>query len=192
MLIRSASLIDLNACLALDANSQTDHVWQMDAREEGESKTIHFHTVRLPRVMRVAYPRQRDDLLTCWEGGSLVLVATDRRAETVVPAREAREGEDVAGVYAYCQLDVVPWQRVLWIEHLIVDRPYRRRGIGTAIVAAAKAWGAQQGLTRLMIAVQTKNYPGIAFCEKQGFAYCGYNDCYYENRDIALFFSLRM
>ena len=62
MLIRSAQLSDLNACLALDPNSQTDHVWQMDAREEADGRVVRFHTVRLPRVMRVAYPRQRDDL----------------------------------------------------------------------------------------------------------------------------------
>ena len=52
--VRAAELADLGACLTLDADSQTDHVWQMDAREEGEGKSIRFHTVRLPRVMRVA------------------------------------------------------------------------------------------------------------------------------------------
>jgi hypothetical protein len=99
MLIRSALLSDLNACLALDANSQTDYVWQMDARQEGDGRTIHFHPVRLPRVMRVAYPRPRDDLLSCWEAGAMVLVATDRRAEESVPAREAPETEDVARIF---------------------------------------------------------------------------------------------
>ena len=34
MLLRAADLIDLGACLALDADLQTDHVWQMDEREE--------------------------------------------------------------------------------------------------------------------------------------------------------------
>jgi GNAT superfamily N-acetyltransferase len=192
MLIRSAVLGDLNACLALDANSQTDHVWQMDARQDGEGRTIHFHPVRLPRVMRVAYPRPRDDLLSCWETGAMVLVATDRRAEESVPAREAPEAEDVARIFGYCQLDPAPWQQAVWISHLIVDRPFRRHGIGTAMITAAKRWATQQGLKWLMCGVQTKNYPGISFCEKQGLSFCGFNDRFFVNRDIAVFFSLKL
>jgi ribosomal protein S18 acetylase RimI-like enzyme len=192
MLIRSALLYDLQACLALDANSQTDHVWQMDAREEGDSRAIHFHTVRLPRVMRVAYPRQRDDLLACWDNGSSVLVASDRRADASAVDWDETGGDEMPRVFGYCQLDPFPWQQAGWISHLIVDRPFRRRGIGTAMITASKAWGQQQGLQRLMIAVQTKNYPGISFCEKQGFVFCGFNDHYFVNRDIALFFSLKI
>jgi GNAT superfamily N-acetyltransferase len=93
-------------------------------------------------------------------------------------------------VFGYCQLDAAPWQQSGWISHLVVGRPFRRRGIGSAMITAAKTWGKQQGLRRLMIAVQTKNYPGISFCEKQGFIFCGFNDHYFVNRDIALFFSL--
>jgi len=192
MLIRSATLSDLNACLALDANSQTDHVWQMNAREEGDGRTIRFHTVRLPRVMRVAYPRQRDDLLTCWQNGSTVLVASDRRAPDPVPEDSEEAGAEMPLVFGYCQLDPAAWQQVGWISHLIVDRRHRRRGIGTAMLKAAQTWGRQQGLKRLVVAVQTKNYPAISYCEKHGFVFCGFNDHYFVNRDIALFFSLKI
>jgi ribosomal protein S18 acetylase RimI-like enzyme len=191
LLIRSAQLSDLNACLSLNANSQTDHVWQMDAREEGDGMTVRFHTVRLPRVMRVAYPRLRDDLLTSWQNGSTVLVASDRRASQPV-SDESKPEEEAPQVFGYCQLDPAPWQQASWISHLIVDRRYRRRGIGTAMLKAAQTWARQQGLKRLMISVQTKNYPGISFCEKHGFVFCGFNDHYFVNRDIAVFFSLRV
>ena len=95
-------------------------------------------------------------------------------------------------VFAYCQLDAAAWQKTGWIGHLIVDRPARRCGIGSAMITAAKTWAKQLELKRLMIAVQTKNYPGISFCEKQGFVFCGFNDHYFLNRDIALFFSLKI
>ena len=62
MLLRSADLTDLGDCLTLDADSQTDHVWQMDEREENGGRVVRFQTVRLPRVMHVSYPRQRDHL----------------------------------------------------------------------------------------------------------------------------------
>jgi GNAT superfamily N-acetyltransferase len=95
-------------------------------------------------------------------------------------------------IYAYCQLDLVAWQGTGWISHMIVDRRHRRQGLGAAMLKAGTLWGRKRGLKRLMVAVQTKNYPGIRFCEKFGFVFSGYNDHYYPNRDIALFFSLRI
>ncbi len=186
MLVRRAALTDLSACLALDANSQTDHVWQMDEREDANGILVRFRLVRLPRVMRVTYPRPRNDLVACWKEGATVLVATDN------PGTEADEETEPARVFGYCQLDVLPWQQAGWISHLIVERRLRRRGIGTALLKAAIAWGREQGLRRLMCAVQTKNYPAIAFCEKHGFTFCGFNEHYFANRDIALFFTLQI
>ena len=202
MIIRPATLPDLSACLALDANSQTDHVWQMDEREENGGRVVRFQTVRLPRVMYVSYPRERGDLLASWEGGATVLVTTESRAyergaeSWVVEAPDVDlrgtepPDEEPPRVLAYCQLDACAWQGAGWISHLIVDRPHRRRGIATAMLQASKLWARKEGLHRLVVGVQTKNFPAICFCEKNGFAFCGYNDRYYKNRDIALFFTL--
>jgi GNAT superfamily N-acetyltransferase len=192
MLLRAATLEDLDACIALDADSQTDHVWQMDERRENGGIAIRFQTVRLPRVMRVAYPRRRDDLVSCWENGSLVLVTTDNLGEEGGDlAVDTQDGEPPP-VYAYCQFDASAWQKTGWISHLIVDRHHRRQGIGAAMLKAGILWGRKNRLQRLMIALQTKNYPGICFCEKHGFVFSGFNDHYFPNRDIALFFSLRI
>jgi GNAT superfamily N-acetyltransferase len=190
MLLRSAEQTDMEACLALDADSQTDHVWQMDEREENGGRVIRFQTVRLPRVMHVAYPRCRDDLLAAWEGGATVLVTADRRADELEDEPGMDQEAELPRVLAYCQLDACAWQGAGWISQLIVDRPHRRRGIATAMVQASKLWARKEGLQRLLVAVQTKNYPAICFYEKSGFKFCGFNDRYYENRDIALFFTL--
>jgi len=184
LLLRSAVLADLGACLELDADSQTDHVWQMDEREENGGRVVRFQTVRLPRVMHVSYPRQRDDLLAAWEGKATVLVTADRR--------EDEETAEPPHILAYCQLDACAWQDAGWISHLIIDRPHRRKGIATAMLQASVLWARKEGLSRLLMSVQTKNYPAICFCEKNGFAFCGFNDRYYQNRDIALFFALRI
>ena len=193
MLIRLATEADLDTCLALDADSQTDHVWQMDQRKEGDGRAVRFQTVRLPRIMRVAYPRDRDDLPACLENDSAILVATDKPAvEPDEEEIELIEELEPARIYGFCQVDSLAWQRTCWINHLVVDRRLRRRGIGTALLHACIAWGRHHQFDRLMIAVQTKNYPGISFCEKHGFTFCGFNDQYFPNRDIALFFSLRI
>jgi hypothetical protein len=59
------------------------------------------------------------------------------------------------------------------------------------MLQATVLWARKEKLRRLLVAVQTKNYPAIQFFIKSGFAFCGYNDRYYPNRDIALFFTLR-
>ncbi|MBN1937364.1 MAG: GNAT family N-acetyltransferase [Anaerolineae bacterium] len=157
--------------------------------------------------MYIRYPRQRDNLAACWEQGSTVLVVTNKpkstptlvgvRPESVDSSVELTDEDMItdgvaAPVFAYCQLDAEPWHKTGWITHLIVDRPYRKRGIGTALLKASVAWGKSKKLERLMIAVQTKNYPAISFCEKHNLLFCGFNDHYYVNRDIALFFTLRI
>jgi GNAT superfamily N-acetyltransferase len=193
MLIRPAMLVDLNACLALDADSQTNYVWQMEERDDNGSISVRFQTVHLPRVMRVAYPRQRDDLLSCWENGSVILIATERpAAEPDDEESEIIVSEEPTPVYGYCQLDPALWQGLAWINHLIVDRRFRRHGIGAALLAACIAWSKHKGLERLMVAVQTKNYPGISFCQKHGFGFCGFNEHHFPNRDIALLFALKI
>jgi len=193
MLIRPALLGDLNTCLALDADSQTNYVWQMEERDDNGSISVRFQTVRLPRVMRVAYPRQRDDLLSCWENGSVILVATERSvSEPDEQEPELTSDEESPPIYGYCQLDLSPWQGAAWIEHLIVDRRFRRHSIGAALLTACIAWAKHKDLERLMVAVQTKNYPGISFCQKHGFGFCGFNEHHFPNRDIALLFALKI
>ncbi|GAB4559858.1 MAG: hypothetical protein Kow0047_06010 [Anaerolineae bacterium] len=171
MQIRPADLHDLNRCFELDASFETDHVWQLDQREDEGVIVISFRPVRLPRLMTVAYPPRGDSLLAHWEAGECVYVAGESRH-----------------VWGYVEALALPDQRVVWIQNLIVDRTYRRRGVGTALLQAAARWAQLRDLHRLMVPVQTKNYPAIRFCQKLGLEFCGYNDRYFANRDIALFF----
>ena len=57
------------------------------------------------------------------------------------------------------------------------------------LLKAAHRWAMEHNLKQLMLETQTKNYPAISLAQKQGFHFCGYNERYYPNGDIALFFS---
>ncbi|RLC64981.1 MAG: hypothetical protein DRI48_07245 [Chloroflexi bacterium] len=171
MRIRPAQSRDLEACSALNHSYTTDHVWQMEAREMNGALTTTFRVARLPREMRVKYPRQGQDLLAGWRRRDGFLVA-----------------EEEGSVCGYVALTAQVEHGIAWIGDLVVDRPWRRRGIGTALLQAAAQWGRSRGLTRLLIEVQTKNYPAIQFCRSRGLTFCGYNDHYWPSQDIALFF----
>ncbi|HEY72026.1 MAG: hypothetical protein DRJ03_21085 [Chloroflexi bacterium] len=171
MKIRPARPNDLEACIALEHSYTTDRVWQMEAREENGVLTTTFRATNLPREMRVEYPRQGEELLTGWRQRDGFLVA-----------------EEDGHVCGYAALTEELEQGIARVGDLVVDRPRRRRGIGTMLLQAAAQWGREQELARLVIEVQTKNYPAIRLCRSQGLTFCGYNDHYWSSRDIALFF----
>lgn len=171
MIVRPATLSDLNACLALDHDFVTDHVWQMMVQEDESQVGVTFHTVRLPRRMRATYPRDLEQLMEDWQRGEGFLVAEV-------------DGE----VRGYVDVLAQPWQRMGWVANLAVDRGYRRRGIGQALMRHARQWTWEQGLQMILVEATTKNYPALCFYQKLGFQFCGFNDHYYVNQDIALFF----
>jgi GNAT superfamily N-acetyltransferase len=175
MIVRPAAMSDLNACLSLDHDCVTDHVWQMKVQEEEKSIGVTFQTVRLPRRMRAEYPRDLGQLVEDWQQGAVFLVAEV-------------DGE----IRGYVDLHARRWQQTCWVANLAVDRGYRRRGIGTALMRDARQWAREQGLNSVLAESTTKNHPGLCFYQKLGFQFCGFNDHYYTNQDIALFFVLML
>jgi ribosomal protein S18 acetylase RimI-like enzyme len=131
-----------------------------------------FRTVRLPRTMRVPYPSWGEALLAHQERGDLILVAVDN-----------------AEVRGYIDQETQPDQELAWLQHLIVAPAYRRTGIGTALLARGLQHARQLGLSHAMTVVQSKNHPAIKFLERSGFAFCGYNERFYRNLDIGLYFA---
>ena len=175
MEVRPATLADLNACLFLDHNCVTDHVWQMKAQKEKLRLRAAFDVVRLPRQMRVEYPRDLEQLVEDWQRDEGFFVAEV-------------DGE----VRGYVDLIAQPWQKTGWVVNLAVERGYRRRDIGTALLRQARQWAQEQNLRTLVLEATTKNYPALCLYQKLGFQFCGFNDHYYPNQDIALFFVQRI
>jgi GNAT superfamily N-acetyltransferase len=147
----------------------------MDNRQTSGAWGVLFRTVRLPREIEVDYPRQGEGLLAGWR----------RRDGFIV----AEVDEQVRG---YATLAVQPEHGLVWVGDLVVDRSQRRCGIGTALLKAAAQWGCKRDMVRLTLEVQTKNYPAIQFCRACGLTFCGYNDHYWCNEDIAVFFTGRL
>ena len=97
----------------------------------------------------------------------------------------ALQGEVVG--YASMMLTIAP--HTSWMTDLVVMRKYRRQGIGSALVLAGQDWARHKRCYRMVLEMQPKNYPAICLSQKLGYDLCGYNDHYFPNHDIALFFS---
>jgi ribosomal protein S18 acetylase RimI-like enzyme len=169
--IRPAISDDISHLIALDHNYSSDYVWQMDIKLEENEVNVQFREVRLPRSVRVEYPRPTKSLADTWTERAALLIA--------------RLGEQPVG-YISLLSEMAP--ATIWISDLVVERRLRRQGIGSALVLAAQDWSRRQGVSRLVMEMQPKNFPAIRLAEKLGFIFCGYNDRYFVNHDIALFF----
>ncbi len=171
--VRPAVSSDIPDLIALDHNYSTDHVWQMDLRRSPEEVAATFRQVRLPRPMRVIYPRDPKGLADDW---------TRRLGVFVAEQGDARRG--------YLALAEGTVQGAAWVSDLVVGLRDRRRGVATRLLAGAWDWCRQQGLKRIFLEMQSKNYPAICLARKLGFVFSGYSDHYYPSEDIALFFCL--
>lgn len=175
MEIRPGALTDLKACLALDATFETEYVWQMDEHVHTGDIRIGFHLTRLPRPMKVNGVISPDDVSRNFLTGGALFVA------------------DAGGtVNGFVDVTESAWNQVATINNLAVAPAYRRRGIGTRLLRAAVEWARQKNLRAVLLDTPTKAHPAISLYQKLGFVFCGFNDQWYPNRDIALFFALNL
>lgn len=173
--VRPAVSSDIPRLQALDHNYSTDHVWQMGYHPLGEEVNIAFRQVRLPRPMRVVYPRLRERLSDEWTQSALMLVA-----------------ESARGLLGYLNLTLGPAPACAWVTDLVVDLPHRRQGVATGLLGVARRWCVEQGIARMVLEMQSKNFPYISLARKLGFVLSGYHDRYYPDEDIALFFTANL
>lgn len=170
--IRPAQSTDISALLELDYYYQTSHVWQMDRKLEDGQVNVGFREVRLPRMVRVEYPSSPAWLDDQWDSQPGLLVAVF-------------SGHPVGFICITEQLCA----STAWIKDLVVGEKLRRKGIGTALCFAAQEWAVQRNYRRIVLEMQSKNYPAMRMAMKMGYEFCGYNDHYYANQDIAVFFA---
>lgn len=176
--IRPPKSADIPKLLDIDHDYVSDYVWQMEVQQETGQKPsdlrvdIIFRQLKLPRSVKVAYPRPVTDLAKDWKDRPCLLVAS-------------LHGEVVG--YTSITLTIAP--NTSWMTDLVITRKLRRQGIGSALVLAGQDWAWHKRCLRMVMEIQPKNYPAICLAQKLGYDLCGYNDHYFPNQDIGLFFS---
>ena len=171
--IRPAEAADIPALIELDHTYQTEYVWQMEFQhnhDEGQIQ-INFRKVRLPRLVRSDYPHPARTLADIWPQLSGLLVATlDTRP------------------IGYTSLVLDRVTSASWVTDLVVDRPLRRKGVGSALLFSAAKWASTKESRDLVLEMQPKNGPAISLALKLGFTFCGYNDFHYPVNEVGVFF----
>jgi len=170
--IRPSSATDLTTMMDFDHSFQTHYVWQMDRQMSEGQLLVNFREIRLPRPIHVQVHHSAEGEGKSWAtSGTLLTALIDKQP------------------VAYLRLKKNSLPQVAWVTDLVVHQPFRRKGIGTALLLAAQDWAVNRKLRYVTCEMQSKNYPAIKMVNKLGYEFCGYNDHYYSNQDIALFFS---
>jgi len=170
--LRPTIATDLPRLMGMDHSTSSEYVWQLELRRENSQVTAVFREVRLPRATQLTYPHDQYMLADEWTRKSMMFTAlnnTDPIGYIAILERKA----------AY----------VAWVTDMVVAPDMRRRGVGMALLMAAQDWASGRGARRLMLEMQSKNYPAIRLAQKHGCEFCGYNDHYYMTQDVALFFA---
>jgi ribosomal protein S18 acetylase RimI-like enzyme len=179
VIIRPATPGDLTACLAVDASYRTHQVWQMrlqrgDVLAEGEDGLfVSFRPVRLPRPIVLAVPGLQERLAAGWQ----------RRAVNLI----LEEENTICG---YIGMEVQMGQRLGWVDVLVVAPEWRQQGWVTHLLWEAVTWSRSHDLRAVVVETQARNAPAIAMLQRMGFAFSGYHEQYYEESEVALFFTL--
>lgn len=170
--VRPALTTDLSALAEIDHSCQTEYVWQMDRSLEVGQIGVSFREIRLPRSVRIDYPHTGDQIVEGWKKSTGILMAV-------------LAGNPVGYITINDQLA----PRSAWVTDLAVSSAHRRQGIASALLLSAQNWASQRRLRRVILEMQSKNNPALCLALKLGYDFCGYNDQYYANQDIALFFA---
>ncbi|MEO1663696.1 MAG: GNAT family N-acetyltransferase [Chloroflexota bacterium] len=172
LVIRDGIAQDVPRCLSLDHTYETDYVWQVSTREGTDQRSIALRKDRLPRQMDALYIKNPERLKVALAPEQCFLVAM------------AGDGE----VLGYLVMTCSPAEPIAHLRDVVVERDVRRQGIGTRLMKVAGIWAQQHNIQRIIAETQTRNYPAICLYQHAGYTFCGYNDRYFLNQDIAVFF----
>ncbi len=170
--IRPISKNDLPALASIDARYETSHVWQLERITDETQVTVRLRLARLPRSVRVDYPRPSSLITPEWMAQAFVLAAYLHEQ----PVGFVRTSERIT-------------PNTIWITDLVVKESERHQGIATALILAVHDWALHRNIKMISIEMQSKNYPAIQLAHKLGYEFSGYIDHYYSNHDIAIIFS---
>jgi len=170
--LRPTVATDLSRLMGFDHSINSESVWQLELRRDAGQVMTIFREVRLPRSVHVAYPHDPFALADDWVRKSMMYTALI--------------GMDLVG---YICLLERGGASVVSMTDLVVAGAHRRLGVASALLAAGQDWAASRSHRRMILEMQAKNLPAIRLAQKFGYEFCGYNDHYYLNQDVAIFFA---
>jgi len=92
--------------------------------------------------------------------------------------------EEDGRLIGFLDVEIESWRSVARVWNLLVDKQYRRQGIGTELMKKAKEFAREKDCRAMTVETQTTNWPALNFYLKMGFQICAVDDHFYTNHDL--------
>lgn len=159
--LREGSAADLPALARLDSSFSNEWLLYLQRRGGPIEQTVELRWRKArPAGSLRSFEFGPDDFQRC---DRLIVAEADR------------------GIAGYLMLGT-NWNQTAELVSIIVDRAYRRRGLGRRFLQEAEAYARERGLRALQWEVQSDNREAIEFAVSRGFRLVAVHDALYQNR----------
>lgn len=86
---------------------------------------------------------------------------------------------DDGGIRGFATVSYESWHARLVLWFLYISPPWRRRGVGRALLERVEAYGREVGATHVWLETSNVNVPGVAAYARLGYTLCGADRLYY-------------
>ncbi len=174
--IRPITPADVPRLAEIDAEFESDRFLDVEKTTSGMQVTWRLVERRLAPPFRSSdyslSRQQREEVgVRLGQGDGLYVVAEDRTAGRLA---------------ALLDVERERWRDTATVWNILIDRAYRRQGLGRELIGRAIAWARSQDLRGLMLETQTNNWAACSFYQAMGFKLCGLDDHFYSNDDIGV------
>ncbi len=172
--IRPLTSADVPRLIEIDAEFESDRF--LDVIKTSNGLEVSWQLIECPleppfssRDYSLSRQQRQEVSARLREGDGLYLAVEDSHTGKLV---------------ALLDMERERWRDTATIWNLMVDRAYRRQGVGRELIGRAIAWAREQGLRAIMLETQTNNLAACRFYHALGFKLCGLDDHFYSNDDI--------
>jgi len=169
--IRHVIQDDLPEMITINHSYITDSVLKLELIQEENSIRVEFRNGHLPREMTIQYPRNEEELLLSWQKSTSMLV-----------------GRIKDQIVSYIGIEELRPSGIVKVKDIVVAGSNRRQGIASGLLLATENWASKRNNSIVILEMQMKNSPMINLSRKLGYSFSGFQNCYFPNHDLAIFF----
>ena len=170
--IGTATLDEMPQIAQMDLSFESDYVWKTQMLEGFDTFESSFQRIRLPKTIRVSF-----------QAYSAANLETLIRQNSIISVRY----EDQLIGYVRLERDETVNRLVLKTGGIMPE--YRNKGVGTVVLDRVCEIAKINKIRSVVCMVQAKNDPAIHFLLARGFVFCGYQEFFFRNMEIGMFFS---
>lgn len=170
--IGAATIDEYPQIAQIDLSFDSEYVWKTQMLEELDSFESSFQRIRLPKKIHVSFQAYNPATL-----------------ESLIMQREILSVRYEDRVIGYLRLEQDETVNRLILKTGGIVPEYRGKGIGSVLLDRVAEIARHNNIRSLVCMVQAKNDPAVRFLMGRGFVFSGYQEFFFRNMEIGLFFS---